>query len=65
MQKFEPTKFLQKINGLQEIPENTSQVTIETLIKIIVKSLPIAKYDKEDLESRYNHLVGMKLLTKL
>ena len=64
-QKFDPTKFLLKLSDMKEIPDSMSQVTIDTLVKVIIKSLPMPNYDADNLEMRHNHLSGIKLLTKL
>ena len=45
------------------IPESVTELTLQALIKVLIKSLPANNYDPENMELRSNHILGVKILT--
>ena len=61
---FEPSKFLRKLSQVKHVPNDITPFTIQALVKVLIKAIPMQNYDSEDMELRHNHVLGIKLLTR-
>ena len=62
---FDITSFVNRLGRVRHIPKDLSDDAIEIMLKVLFKCIPMRGYDPNDLELRYNHLMAIKLLTRM